>query len=90
MKPTVSTPRKLIIDQKVNCPAAAGSFISATAHGNRMKMVPSAAAMPKKITMGRYWSRNAVIESSGVRWRRLSVQFGGLAKVGSVSDCAAS
>jgi hypothetical protein len=30
-----------------------------------MKMIPSAAAMPRKITMGRYWSRNAVIELSG-------------------------
>jgi hypothetical protein len=31
MKPTVSTPRKIIIDQKPNQPMA----LNATAHGNR-------------------------------------------------------
>ncbi len=32
----------------------------------------------------------AALRRSGVRWRRFSVQFGGLAKVGSGSDYAAS
>ena len=35
MKPTVSTPRKLIIDQKAKCEASAGNFIRLTAQGNR-------------------------------------------------------
>ena len=35
MKPTVSTPRKVIIDQKANFAASGGIFISDTAHGNR-------------------------------------------------------